>query len=81
MAEKREIISQLKSLAETNQTIPAIIPKLINQQEASEMLGISLANFKKMERQEKLPFKRKQVGTAVRYRNIDIIKFIMSEEY
>jgi len=47
--EQNEIISQLKSLASTGSTIPNISPKLIDQRQASEMLGISLANFKKLE--------------------------------
>lgn len=79
-AEEREIISQLRHLAKTGETIPVVIPKLIDQPTAAEMLGISLANFKKLERNGLLPFKRKQIGTAVRYRNTDIVKFILSEE-
>ena len=41
------------------------------------MLGISLANFKKQE--PYLPFKRKYVGHGVRYRNTDVIRFILSD--
>lgn len=78
--EEKEIVAQLRNLAKTGEMIPAILPKLIDQQQAAEMLGISLANFKKMERNQALPFKRKQIGTAVRYRNTDIVKFILAEE-
>jgi hypothetical protein len=80
MVEKREIISQLKNLAKEGKPIPAVIPKLITQVEASEMLGLGLANFKKIERNGGFPFKRKQIGKAVRYRNIDIVNFILSED-
>lgn len=80
MSEEREIIAQLRSLSKTGETIPPVIPKLIDQPTAAELLGISLANFKKLERNEAFPFKRKKIGTAVRYRNTDIIKFILSEE-
>lgn len=79
-AEEREIVAQLRSLSKTGETIPAVLPKLIDQPEAAEMLGISLANFKKLERCDAFPFKRKQIGTAVRYRNTDIVRFILSEE-
>lgn len=78
--EEREIVAQLRSLAKNGETVPTVLPKLIDQPEAAEMLGISLANFKKLERNEAFPFKRKQIGTAVRYRNTDIVKFILTEE-
>ena len=78
--EEREIVAQLRNLAKNGETIPAVLPKLIDQPEAAEMLGISLANFKKLERNGAFPFRRKKIGTAVRYRNSDIIKFILTEE-
>ena len=78
--EEREVIAQLRNLAKNGETIPAVLPKLIDQPEAAEMLGISLANFKKLERNGAFPFRRKKIGTAVRYRNSDIIKFILAEE-
>lgn len=77
--EEREIVAQLRSLAKNGETVPVVLPKLIDQSEAAAMLGISLANFKKLERNEAFPFKRKQIGTAVRYRNTDIVKFILTE--
>jgi hypothetical protein len=43
-----------------------------------QRLGGSLANFKKHE--PCLPFKRKYVGHGVRYRNTDVIKFILSAD-
>ena len=78
--EEREVIAQLRNLAKNGETIPAILPKLIDQPEAAEMLGISLANFKKLERNGAFPFRRKKIVTAVRYRNSDIIKFILTDE-
>lgn len=76
--EYREIIAQLKHLAIKGEPLPAVVPRLVNMNEAAEMLGVSLANFKKLEPQ--LPFKRKLVGHAVRFRNTDIIRYILSEE-
>ena len=46
--------------------------------EAAQMLGIGLANFKKQE--PLLPFKRKTVGHAVRYCNTDIIRDILAND-
>ena len=75
--EYREIIAQLRHLANQGSPIPSVVPKLITMDEAAAMLGISLANFKKQE--PYLPFKRKYVGHGIRYRNTDVIRFILSD--
>ena len=54
--EYREIIAQLKHIAAKGEQLPVVVPKLITMEEAAQMLGISLANFKKQE--PFLPFKR-----------------------
>ena len=77
--EEREIVAQLRNLAKNGETLPIVIPKLIGQPEVAAMLGISLANFKKMERNGMWPFPRKKIGTSVRYRNTDIIRYILTE--
>jgi len=77
--EYNNIIANLKSLAEKGDLLPAVTPRLIDQTEAGNMLGISLANFKAQERVGAFPFKRKMVGSSVRYRNTDIIAYMMSE--
>jgi len=78
--EQNEILAQLKHLAEKGEAMPVIMPKLIDQTEAATMLGISLANFKKLERESAFSFNRRMVGSAVRYRNTDVIAFIMANE-
>jgi len=78
VAEHREVIAQLKHLATKGTPLPLIQPRLINQREAAEMLGISLANFKKLE--PTFPFLRRMVGSSVRYRNLDVLRFIMDDE-
>lgn len=80
LPEYHEAISQLTSLAEHGTLKPAVIPKLIDQREAADMLGIGLSNFKKLEGEGAFPFKRKMVGSSVRYRNTDIIDYIVSSE-
>ncbi len=79
-SERKEIMANLKSLAENGTLIPPILPKLIDQREAAEMLGISHANFKKMEREGAFTFKRKMVGSSVRFRNTEIMEFIMARD-
>ena len=76
LPEYNEAISQLTSLAEHGQLKPVVIPKLIDQKEAAEMLGIGYSNFKRLESEGAFPFKRKMVGSAVRYRNTDVIDYI-----
>lgn len=78
--EYREIIAQLKHLADKGTPLPTVIPKLVDQTEAATMLGISLANFKRLEREGYFPFKRKMVGTSVRYRNTDLTRYILSHD-
>ena len=73
------IVANLKYLAEHEQLMPVIVPKLIDMGEAAEMLGISLGMFKKNEHLGHFPFKRKMIGTSVRFRNTDIIDYIMKD--
>ena len=79
LPEFNEVISQLTSLAEHGKPKPVIIPRLVDMKEASEILGIGLSNFKKLEGENAFPFKRKMVGTSVRYRNTDLYEFLLSE--
>ena len=78
--EMNQILSNLKSLANKGELLPPIQPRLIDQREASEMLGISLANFKKLEKEGAFSFQRRPLGAAVRYRLGDLITFIMSND-
>ena len=78
--ESREIIAQLRNLAQKGKELPMVVPKLVDQKEAAQMIGIGLSNFKKLEGQGGFPFKRRMVGTSVRYRNTDLVKFILSSE-
>ena len=79
-SEEKSILSNLKSLAEKGVVLPPVIPKLIDQKEAAEMLGIGHSNFKKLEAEGAFPFKRRMVGSSVRYKNTDVIKFIMADD-
>jgi len=44
------------------------------------MLGLGLSNFKKLENEHAFPFQRKMIGSSIRYRNIDILHYIMSQD-
>ena len=75
--ELNDIIANLKHVSEKGELLPAIMPKLLTQEDAASMLGVSLSNFKKLEREKAFTFCRKMVGSSVRYRIHDIIEFIM----
>ena len=77
VAEHREVVAQLKHLATKGTPMPPIQPRLINQREAAEILGVSLAGFKKQE--ATFPFSRRMIGSSVRYRNLDVFRFAMSQ--
>ena len=76
--ELNEIMSNLRNLAQKGELLPDVIPKLIDQRDAAQMQGISFAHFRNLEREGFFPFKRRMVGTAVRYYNTDIQKYIIS---
>ena len=78
--ELNEIIGNLKHISEKGELLPAVMPKLIDQEESASMLGVGLSNFKKLEREGAFSFKRKMVGTSVRYRNTDVINFILASD-
>ncbi len=79
VSEEQTIIANLKHLANKGELMPVILPKLINQKEAAEMLGLGYSNFKKLEKENVFPFSRRMVGSSVRYRNTDIIEYIMAD--
>jgi predicted DNA-binding transcriptional regulator AlpA len=78
--EQNTILSNLKHLAERGKLTPQVVPQLIDQREAAAMLGLGHSNFKKLEKEGAFPFNRRMVGSSVRYRNIDIIAYIMADE-
>jgi len=73
------IISNLKHLAEKGEPMPEVTPRLLTILEVCELLNIGVSNFKTLEKDGAFPFKRRKIGGAVRYRNTDVIRFIMSE--
>ena len=76
--ELNEIMSNLRHLAQKGEMIPDMMPKLLTQKEAADMLGISFPHFRNLEREGAFPFKRRMVGSAVRYYNTDLVRYILS---
>ena len=82
-SEENTIIHNLRHLAKTDSLAPLVTPRLIDRNEAAAMLSISLANFKRIEKDGGFSdsFRKRIVGNgAVRYRNTDIIAYILSEQ-
>lgn len=80
IAESREIVANIRYLADKGTLVPAMAPKLLTQDEAAEMLGIGKSSFKKMEAEGKLQIRRKMVGTSVRYLNTQILQFMLADD-
>lgn len=76
IGECNEIVSQLRYLAEKSELRPDIAPKLLNQKEVADILGLSLSNFKKLEKEGTFTFDRKMLASSVRYRSTDVFNFI-----
>lgn len=76
--ELNNIMSNLRYLAQKGTLRPIENPKLLNPKEVAEMLGISYSHFRNLEQDGHFPFKRRMVGTAVRYFNTDILDYILS---
>ncbi len=79
VVEEKEIVSNLRHLAKEGSMKPMIVPKLIDQRQAGEMMGIGLSSFKALEKAGAFPFKRKMVGSSVRYRNLEVLDFILAD--
>ena len=79
-SEYDQIAATVKTLSKG--TASELMPvKLISAQEAAELLGISFSQFRALEKEGAFPFSRKMVGNkTVRYRNLDIIRYMMGEE-
>jgi len=80
VSEGTEITANLRHLATKGTLLPQFPPKLLTQSEAADMLNIGLSNFKKMERDNAFPFRRKMVGSSVRFLNLAVLRFIMDED-
>jgi predicted DNA-binding transcriptional regulator AlpA len=76
--EFNELMANLRHLSQKGELIPDVLPKLIDQKEAAELLGVSFSHFRNLERVGTFPFKRRMVGTAVRYRNTDVIQYLLN---
>jgi len=79
VSEEQEILKNLRHLAEKCSLAPAVVPKLIDPKTAADLLGIGYSNFKKLEKDGIFPFSRKMVGAAIRYRNTDILDYIITD--
>ena len=76
--EFNELMANLRHLSQKGELIPDVLPKLIDQKQTAELLGVSLSHFRNLEREGAFPFKRRMVGTAVRYRNTDVIQYLLN---
>ena len=76
--ELNNIMANLQHLAKKGELLPDIEPRLLKRPKAADMLDMSESHFRKLARDGHFPFRRRMIGTSVRYFNTDIIKYILS---
>ena len=74
--EYREIIHQLKHLSEKGRLAPEVPNRVIKRPELAEILGLSLSNLKKLEKEGHINIPILRVGRSIRYRLHDAFRFI-----
>ena len=77
--EMESLIANIRQLQKNGTMLQEIPPRLISMEEAAELLGISLGMFKKSEKNGEFPFHRRQIGTSVRFLNLDVIRFMLND--
>ena len=82
VSEYNLIMKTLRAVAKKDETKEPEIPlRLIDAREAADILGISFSQFRALESEGVLRIPRKMLGKkTVRYRNIDINNFILSDD-
>ena len=70
------MFTYLSSLAKTGKPPPEVKPRLVRGREAADLLGLSYAEFRKLEAEGVFPFKRRTIGKNVRYYYPDIVEFM-----
>ena len=78
--EYREIVANLKNLAERNELLPVIEPRLLTNEQVAKMLSMSKTHFFKQIKEGTIRLPRIKIGTSIRYRNTDVHKLILSDE-
>ena len=82
VSEYNLIMKTLRAVAKKDETKEPEIPlRLIDAREAADILGISFSQFRALESKGVLRIPRKMLGKkTVRYRNVDINNFILSDD-
>ena len=80
-AEYSKVCQNIRSLTKDEALAPAVSPKLLNQAEVSEMLGIGLSNFKRLEAEGEIKIPRRMVGKSVRYKNMDVLAYMDGNDF
>ncbi len=76
MPEQKEIITQLKYLAQNGEHKPIEPNKLLSMQDVAERLGLGLSTFKRLEKEGEITIPRRKLGNSVRYQLHHVLAFI-----
>ncbi len=80
IVEFKEVSAQLKHLASKGDLLPVVEPRLMNTKEVATSLGIGVSNLKKLLREERINIPKRYIGSSVRFRSTDVMRFIMSDD-
>ncbi len=73
------IMRILRDLSKHGMPVPPEKPRLLKMDEVASMLAISKSQFRALEAEGKFPFKRRMVGSSVRYLNLDVIRHMTGD--
>jgi predicted DNA-binding transcriptional regulator AlpA len=71
-----EVIRQLKNLSEKGMVAPVTPNRLIDRKELCSILGLSLSNLKRLEKNGGVNIPIIRLGSTLRYRLHDVLRFI-----
>ena len=78
ISEYNQIMSILKSLAKNGTPSEPVKPKLLTVENVADLLSISKSQFRALEAEGKLPFKRRMIGASVRYLNAEVLDYMQN---
>ena len=70
------IMRTMRELSKKGAPVLPEKPRFLKMDEVASMLAISKSQFRAMKAEESFPFKRKMVGSSVRYLNLDVIRYM-----
>ncbi len=78
VSEFEQIMQALKSLAKNGTPSEPVKPKMLTVENVADLLGISKSQLRALEAEGKLPFRRRKIGSSVRYLNTEVLDYMQN---